>query len=274
MRGALISIAGGLAMAVAHWSGASAASTIQDVAREKAEAVSIVRGKARKYAISLAQGRLFSAYLTAATQGESDRLKAHIMSSLRALQNKYGMKDFTVVDRVGTLFIHVGNNADVPAKFNIKATPTLARGFRQDTTGVTAVMDDGNVTYVSPVIHNGEKEFVLRIEQDMSAYEKVLALGLAKSLFVVIIDVSGNVISDSHNSENTGKKALIAGMTFDVLRHEINGSPAEGTGVISKDGRLFNVSYQTVDDWTVVAIEQSASASPSTCLRNGNNPCQ
>lgn len=272
MRGAVISIAGGLAMACTNWAGPCAASTIQDVAQQKAEAVSIVRGKARKYAISLAQGRLFSAYLTAATQGESDRLKMHIMSSLKALQNKYGMKDFTVVDRVGALFVHVGSNPSVPEKFNIKTTPSLARGFGPDTTAVAAMMDDGNVTYVSPVIHNGEKEFVLSIEQDMSAYERVLSLGLAKSLFVVIIDGAGNVISDSHGSDNAGKKALIAGMTFNALRREINGTQEEGTGVISKDGRLFNVSYQTVDDWTVVAIEQSPS--PSTCLRNGTNACQ
>lgn len=272
MRGAVISFASGLAIACASWPAPVVASTIQDVAQQKAEAVSIVRGKARKYAISLAQGRLFSAFLTAATQGESDRLKAHITLSLKALEHKYGMREFTVVDRVGGLFVHVGGNDAVPEKFNIKATPALARGFAPGTTGVTALMDDGNVTYVSPVIHNGEKEFVLSIEQDLTAYEKVLTLGLAKSLYVVIIDAAGIVVSDSHGSQNTGKKALIAGMSFDALRKEINGTAEEGTGVISKDGRLFNVSYQTVDDWTVVAIEQSAS--PETCLRNGKHACQ
>jgi len=271
MRGAVISIAGGLAMACTNWAGPCGASTIQDVAQQKAEAVSIVRGKARKYAVSLAQGRLFSAYLTAATQGESDRLKSHIMSSLKALQNKYGMTDFTVVDRVGDLFVHVGSSTGIPEKFNIKTTPALARGFGQDSNSVTSLMDDGNVTYVSPVIHNGEKEFVLSIEQDMTAYEKVLTLGLAKSLYVVIIDAAGNVVSDSNGSDSAGKKALIAGMTFDALRREINGTAEEGTGVISKDGRMFNVSYQIVDDWTVVAIEQSTS--PSTCLRNGTTAC-
>ena len=250
----------------------SAASTIQDIAREKAEAVSIMKGKARKYAISLAQGRLFSAYLAAATASESQRLKERIANSFKALRNKYGMKNFTVVDRSGGEFIHVGSDGDPRKKTNIRSSPAKPNDADHTAPNVASVVGEDNVTYVSPVIHNGEKEFVLSIEQDLSAYEKVLALGLAKSFHIVIIDGKGNIISDNHGSGNAGKKALIAGLSFEALRQEINGNLEEGTGVVSSNGQTFNVSYQTVDDWTVVAIEPSNS--PSACLRIGANACQ
>ena len=133
-------------------------------------------------------------------------------------------------------------------------------------------MDDDALTYIAPVVLNGEREFVITIEQDLSAYEKVLTLGLGRSLYVVIIDPQGNVVSDSNGSSAAGKKALIAGLTFEELRQQISASGTEGTGVVSKDGRFFNVSFQTVDDWTVVAIEQAPQ--DAACLRNGNRSCQ
>ncbi|MEQ1753695.1 MAG: cache domain-containing protein [Micropepsaceae bacterium] len=259
-------------MTLSHVAGPCNASTIRDVVQQKAEAVSIVKSKARKYAVALAQGRLFSAYLMASTQSEGDRLKSRISSSFRALENHYGMRNFTVIDRSGELFLHVGPTQAPAGKRNLKTDPVLVSGFSQELSSVTSLMEKDTVTYVSPVVHNGEKEFVLSIEQDLSAYEKVLTLGLAKSFYVVVIDSRGNIISDSHGAENAGKQALIAGMTFDRLRQEISGSANDGTGVVSKDGQLFNVSYETVDDWIVVAIEQSNAA--SACLRNGVNTCQ
>ena len=271
MRGALIVLVTGLALTLGGTARPGNASTIQDVVQQKAEAVSIVKSKARKYAASLAQGRLFSAYLMASTQSEGERLKSRITSSFKALENHYGMRNFTVVDRAGDLFLHVGATETSTAKRNLKTDPILVSGFAPDGPSVRSLMEKDAVTYVSPVIHNGEKEFVLSIEQDLSAYEKVLTLGLAKSLYIVVIDSQGNVISDSHGPANAGKQALIAGMTFDKLRQQIGGA-TEGTGVVSKDGQLFNVSYETVDDWTVVAIEQSKTK--SACLRNGANTCQ
>jgi hypothetical protein len=272
MRGALISFSAGLCLATAIPALPAAASGTQTIVQEKAAAIGIVRTKARKYTASLAQGRLFHAYLSASTQSEGDRLKGRIMASLKGLQNRYGLNDFTVIGRDGEVFAHVGSQPTATEKRNVKKDPVLVAGFAQEAHTVSTLMDDDAVTYIAPVVLNGEREFVISIEQDLSAYEKVLALGLGRSLYVVIIDPAGNVVSDSNGSGAAGKKALIAGLTFDELRQQISASGTEGTGVVSKDGKFFNVSFQTVDDWTVVAIEQAPQ--DATCLRNGNRSCQ
>ena len=59
---------------------------------------------------------------------------------------------------------------------------------------------------------------------------------------------------------------------IEELRQQISANGNEGTGVVSRDGHFYNVSFQTVDDWTVVAIEQAPQ--DATCLRNGNRSCQ
>lgn len=272
MRGALISIAAGILLASISIAAPGPIPSIQSVAKEKAAAVSIVRQKAKKYAATLAQGRLFNAYLTAATANEGERLKARILTSLKALENQYGLQTFTVIDRAGDLFLHSGKSKPSAEKRNTKKDPALVAGFAADAPAVSTMMEKGSVTYIAPVTRNGQKEFVLSIEQDLTAYEKVLTLGLAKNFYVVIVNAEGDIISDSRGATNAGKQALIAGLTSDQLRTEIQGSANEGTGVVSKDGNLYTVAYQTVDDWTVVAIAQSRPA--DACLRSGEKTCQ
>ncbi len=272
MRGALIKLSAGLCLATALPAQPATASSTEAIVQQKAAAIAIVRTKARKYTASLAQGRLFHAYLSASTQSEGDRLKARIVASLKALQNRYGLNEFTVVGRDGEVFAHIGHEPAAPGKRDLKKDPVLAAGVAQPAQTVATLMDHDAVTYVAPVVRNGELEFVISIEQDLSAYEKVLTLGLGRSLYVVIIDPAGNVVSDSNGSAAAGKKALIAGLTLEELRQQISANGNEGTGVVSRDGHFYNVSFQTVDDWTVVAIEQAPQ--DATCLRNGNRSCQ
>ena len=206
MRGALISFSAGLCLATAIPALPAAASGTQTIVQEKAAAIGIVRTKARKYTASLAQGRLFHAYLSASTQSEGDRLKGRILASLKGLQNRYGLNDFTVIGRDGEVFAHIGSQPAATEKRNVKKDPILVAGFAQEAHTVSTLMDDDAVTYIAPVVLNGEREFVISIEQDLSAYEKVLALGLGRSLYVVIIDPAGNVVSDSNGSGAAGKR--------------------------------------------------------------------
>ena len=271
MRGALLSLAAGIFLASIWVSSAGTVPSVLAIIKEKAAAVSIVRQKAKKYAASLAQGRLFNAYLTAATANEGERLKARILTSLKALENHYGLQNFTVIDRSGELFLHAGKEPAPTEKRNMKKDPVLVAGFASDAPPVSTLMQQNSVTYVAPVTRNGQKEFVLSIEQNLTAYEKVLTLGLAKTFYVVIINAKGDIISDSRGAANAGKQALIAGLTIEQLQTELRGNTNEGTGIVSKDGTLFTVAYQTVDDWTVVAIAQSKLA--EACLRTGDETC-
>jgi hypothetical protein len=110
--------------------------------------------------------------------------QSRILSSLKGLQNRYGLNDFTVIGRDGEVFAHIGSQPAATEKRNIKKDPILVAGFAQEAHTVSTLMDDDAVTYIAPVVLNGEREFVISIEQDLSAYEKVLALGLGRSLYV------------------------------------------------------------------------------------------
>ena len=272
MRGDFCTVILGLSLACGLGIAPSAATGIQAVAQEKAAAVSIIKSRAQKYTATLAQGRLFSAYLNASTMSEGARLRTRIGNSFKALESRYGMRDFTVVDRSGELFVHVGPALASSRKRNVKKDPVLSAGFAQPERAVAVVVDQDHVTYASPVMRRGEKEFVLCIEQELSAYDKVLAYGLAKTFYVVVVDKQGRVLSDSRAHPSSSKPSTIEGLTLDEMRNQVGGSLAEGTGRIVTNGTLFNISYQTVGDWTVVAVELLPA--PQECLRTGEDKCR
>ncbi len=272
MRGDFCTFVLGLSLACGLGVEPSSATGVQAVAQEKAAAVSIIKSRAQKYTATLAQGRLFSAYLNASTMSEGARLRTRIGNSFKALEGHYGMRDFTVVERSGELFVHVGTELASSSKRNVKKDHVLSAGFAQRERAVAIVMDEGYVTYASPVIRRGEKEFVLCVKQELSAYDKVLAYGLAKTFFVLVVDKHGNVLSDSRAHPSGSKPSTIEGMTLDEMRNHVGGSVAEGTGRIVTNGALFNMSYQKVGDWTVVALEPLPA--PQECLRTGDDKCR
>ncbi len=272
MRGEFLIVILGLSLTCGLGVAPSAATGVQAVAQEKAAAVSIIKSRAQKYTATLAQGRLFSAYLNASTMSEGARLRARIGNSFKALESHYGMRDFTVVDRSGELFVHVGTALTSSGKRNVKKDPVLSAGFAQQERAVAIVVDEGHVSYASPVMRRGEKEFVLCIEQELSAYDKVLAYGLAKTFYVVVVDKHGKILSDSRAHPSGSKPSTIEGLTLDEMRNQLGGSLAEGTGRIVTNGTQSNMSYQTVGDWTVVAVESLPA--PQECLRTGDDKCR
>lgn len=272
MRGALVTLAAGLGLAYLNAASAAHAGTVEAVVREKAAAIAIVRTRASRYTAALAQGRLFNAYLSASTLSEAERLKSRIVATLGALQHRYGLNEFMVVDREGRLFAHVGAREAVPGKRNLAGNPVLSDAFRQEPRTVATHLARDVVTYVAPVVREGQPAFVIAVAQDLTAYERVLLRGLGKSLYIAILDREGNIISDSAGAADTGRKALIAGLTLEELRRHLSADGNEGTGVVTRAGHDYRVSFQAVEDWTVVAIEQTQDG--ATCLRNGAGSCR
>jgi hypothetical protein len=274
MRGARISLAsaiGAAAIALGPAHAATPATDIDAVVREKLAAVSIVRTKARKYAMALANGRLLQAYLSASTASEGDRLKARIISSLQSLQNRYGLTGFRIVWRDGDLLAEVGQDAAATAGKAERNRQVLQRALTQDEGDVSTIMSGDTLTYVTAVERNGQKELVLCIEQSIDAYERVLMLGLARTLHIVIVDEKGKVVTDSAGNFAPGTPARIAGLTPDELRARMGITGNEGTGVIAQDGRNLRVSFQSADGWTAYAIEQADET--RACLRDQDTPC-
>src|SRR5215510_9689573 len=81
---------------------------VRALAREKAAAVSILRTKAANQVATMAQDRVFIAYLNASTQGEGARLRARMAAMFTTLWNRFGLRDIALVDRSGELVVRVG----------------------------------------------------------------------------------------------------------------------------------------------------------------------
>jgi hypothetical protein len=106
----------------------------------------------------------------------------------------------------------------------------------------------------------------------MSAYDRVLALGLSRPFYVLVVDAAGTILSDSRTSTPDTKAGIAGGLTLAQLRHDLGAGATEGTGLVTRDGAQFNISYQTVGEWTVIAVE--ALPPSTTCLRTGEKECR
>lgn len=257
-----------LAIAPADATAAKASVEINAVVREKMAAVTLVRSKARKYAIALANGRLMQAYLAAATHSEGERLKSRIISTLKTLQNRYGIEAFRIRWRNGDEFTSVGNAQ--PGK--TRQRQEIAQGLGQPSGTVSTLMGTDSLTYITPVARDGESTLVLSLEQHLSAYERVLSHGITGDMNIMIVDAAGRIVTDTSGTTRTGEIARIAGMNIDDLRMRLSAGASEGAGFLTMNGSRLEVSYQSVDGWTVIALQ--AAPQRALCLRGASTPCR
>lgn len=227
---------------------------VRALAREKAAAVSILKTKGAKQIATMAQDRVFIAYLNASTQGQGARLRARMATIFTTLWNRFGLREVTLVDRAGELVVRVGKTAKSPTTFNVKRDPALAAGFAQKALTVATVAGTDALTFAAPVVWRDQAEFVLSARQSFAVYRRALARGTANGAFVLLVDAKGQVLADTRSAAVSGTRGkLVAGLSLDALRKTVKGSRDEGAGEVGRGGDRFNVSYQAVGDWTVVA---------------------
>jgi hypothetical protein len=257
------------------------ADDMRALAREKAAAVSIMREKAAKQIGILAQDRVFGAYLTATTQGEGVRLKRRIEAAFATVNTRFGLREVTLIARDGLVVAHVAKGtAAVSGEFNLLKDTMLMAGFALDAMKVsTLVVTNGDkagyaISHVTPVVWHGEKEFVLRGEQDLAAYKVALKLGVGEARYVALIDETRSILSDAGTNpgaQGSSAKLSVAGFSFDAIRRAVKGSADEGSGEVSSANKHFNVGYQSVGPWTIVAVE--AALPPRRCATDGARLC-
>jgi hypothetical protein len=267
MGGVKIVLAAGLAAAVLAYAPSAlaappAARDLRAVAAEKAAAVALMRQRASRQTALIANDRLFEAYFRAATTSEAERIERRIGHTLGDLGDRYGLNGYSVAWPDGRSFASPhpdkrGHDARGKAGKN----PSLAVP-RHDTK---------RVTWTAAVMHNATPSLVVSVDQDLAAYERVLLHGLAENLWVVIVDAEGRIVADSTGREPRGQPAMFAGLTIAELRATIGAGAPEGMGILTQDGSSRRVSYQTVDGWIVVAVEQPVSQ--RTCINRAGPPC-
>lgn len=243
---------------------AARADDVRALAREKAAAVAIMRHKAASQIGTLAQDRLFGAYLNATTQSEGARLKRRIESAFSTVNTRFGLSKVTLLARDGTVVAHVASqHRAVGGDFK----NAVLTGFALDAMKVsTLVIANGGragfaISHITPVVWRGNTEFVLRGEQDIGAYKAVLKSGVGAGQYVALIDETRSILSDAGtnpDAQSASAKLSVAGLTFDAIRHSIKGAPNEGSGEVTLAKTRFNVGYQSVGPWTIVAVEAAA----------------
>jgi len=253
---------------------------VRTLAREKAAAVGLMQGDAARAVVRLAQGRLFTAYLEATTQGEGARLTARINQAFVSMAGHFGLREFELIDRSGAVVARVVmHEAVAGTKFDMGQEPMLAAGFAQKARSVKSSpmrrpgASGWTISHVAPVGWHGQTEFVLRVQQDGTAYRRILALGADAKRYVVLADQDGRILSDSRpGTQGDDKPALtIAGQSLQSLRRSLKGTAEEGSGKVGPRNKQFNVSYRAVGRWTVVAVEPIAA--PRNCPKGGERLC-
>ena len=257
-----------LAIAPACATAATEPVAMDALAREKMAAVMLVQTKARKYAAALANGRLMQAYLSAATQPEADRLKLRIIATLKNLQNRYGIEAFRIMWRNGEVFTSIGDAQPTISR----RRQELAQGLTQKSGAVSMMPGTNSLTFITPVSRDGESELVLSVEQHLSAYERALSHGIQGHMKIMIVDANGRIVTDTSGAARRGDTARIAGMTIDDLRMRLSAGAAEGAGFVLHEGRRLEVSYQSADGWTVIALQTAPDRRP--CLRGSSTVCR
>lgn len=275
MRGAsfFVMLSGLLACAlVVSPAQAGETDAVRALAREKAAAVSLLRAKGAKQIATMAQDRVFIAYLNASTQGQGARLRARMAAMFTTMWNRFGLRDVALVDRAGQLVVRVGSKQGAPTAFDVKRDPVLSAGFAQKAFNVAAIAGADALTYAAPIVWRNQGEFVLSARQGFGVYRKTLARAMPNGSFALLVDAKGQVLADTRHGATAGTRGkLVAGLSLEALRRAVRGSGDEGTGEVVRGKERFTVSYQTVGDWTVVA--GALASVPRRCPGAGTRLC-
>lgn len=267
MRGVLLFLTIGAALACAH-ARAGALDGVERLAQEKAAAVALFKHRASNQVATLAQDRLFAAYLTAATLGEGERLRKRIAAALTTLNDRFGIREITLTDRSGEFVVRVGDYDKAIAKIDPKLDMVTMAGFAAPARRTAVLHGATTVVHAAAVIWREQAEFVLSATQYLAAYKTVLARGVGKQQAVVLIDAKGAVLADSRPGTNT---KILSGLSLAELRRAVKGTAEAGAGEVVRGPEHFNVSYKAVGDWTVVAVEPAEP--PRRCSKDGTRLC-
>lgn len=272
MRGVVLFIVVGGLLASACGASPTQASdlaAVQSLAREKAAAVSILRRKASNQIATLAQDRIFIAYLNAPTQGQGARLRTRMAAMLTTLWNRFGLRGFALVDRSGVVVLRMDAAPNAPATLDVAHDPVLAAGFAQAPLSAATIAGADALTFAAPVVWRRQAEFVLSGRQDLAVYRRAISRGVTSGAFVALVDGKGRVLADTRTVAPAG--TLVAGLSLEALRRAIKGSAVEGAGDIARGGANYFVSYQRAGDWTIVA--GAPVPVPRRCLDGGTRLC-
>lgn len=242
---------------------------LSKLAREKAEAVSLLKANASNQVATLAQDRIFMTYLYASTQSEGARLRERMAAMFTALWGRFGLREIALFDVSGARVVRVGNTRNAPGRLDVKSDPVLRAALAQRPFATAAILDGDAIIYATPVRSRTRAEFVLSGRQAFAAYATELSRGAPAGVFVALVDGKGAILADTRNAGSAN--VVVAGLSLDALRRAVGGTNEEGAGEVARGNEHYYVSYRAAGDWTVVT--GATSPGPRRCSNAGARLC-
>jgi len=249
---------------------------VETLVAKKAAIIEMMHGKARKALVTAAQDERYREYFTAASADERARLKAEIDSISLKVQAEFHVEEMCLIDPHGAEISRIVKNAiayDLATNetANVFFTPGFALRPRTVYISPLYVSQDANrwvLGYVTPIVVDGVTRAILHYEHGLTIFQQALDKDQSgDARYIVAVDDDGRVISDSRQPVATEKKGdseatadyfapfALGDVDFPQLKARLGGGD-KGAGALTTAGGRYDVAYQTVGHWTLIAVDR------------------
>jgi len=268
----LLSVALLLAPKVAH----ADLAAVESLVAKKAAIVEMMHTKARKALVTAAQDGRYREYFAAGSADERARLKAEIDRISLKVQAEFHVEEMCLIDPQGAEISRIVQNSiayDLATNEtqNVFFTPSFALRPRTVYISPLYVSQDANrwvLGYVTPIVVDGVTRAILHYEHGLAVFQQALNKDQGgDSRYIVAVDGDGHVISDSRQPVATEKKGDsdspadyfasfgLGELDFPGLKARLGGAD-KGSGTVATAGGRYDVAYQTIGHWTLIAVDR------------------
>jgi hypothetical protein len=249
---------------------------VESLVAKKAAIVEMMHTKARKALVTAAQDDRYREYFAAGSADEQARLKAEIDRISLKVQAEFHVEEMCLIDPQGAEISRIVENSiayDLASNEtqNVFFTPGFALRPRTVYISPLYVSQDANrwvLGYVTPIVVDGVTKAILHYEHGLKIFQQALNKDQGGDVrYIVAVDGDGRVISDSRTPVATEKKGDsessadyfasfgLGELDFPGLKARLGGGDKGSGTVATADGR-YDVAYQTVGHWTLIAVDR------------------
>ena len=249
---------------------------VEALVTKKSAIIEMMHGKARKALVTAAQDDRYREYFTAGSADERARLKGEIDRISLQVQADFHVEEMCLIDPHGAEISRIVKNSiayDLATNEteNVFFAPSFAlrpRTVYVSPLYMSADADKWVIGYVTPIVVDNATKAILHYEHGLATFQQALNKGQnGDSPYLVAVDDDGRVISDSRYPVATEKRAdsespddyfqqfTLGDLHLPQLKARLGGG-SKGSGSVTTVGARYDVAYQTVGHWTLIAVDQ------------------
>jgi hypothetical protein len=249
---------------------------VEALVAKKSAIIEMMHGKARKALVTAAQDDRYREYFVAGSADERARVKAEIDRISLQVQADFHVEEMCLIDPHGAEISRIVKNSiayDLATNEteNVFFAPSFALRPRTVYISPLYISQDANkwvLGYVTPIVVDNVTKAILHYEHGLAVFQQALNKGQdGSSVHMLAVDGDGWVVSDSRKPVATEKKGdsespadyfehfALGQMDLAQLMARLGGG-AKGSGEVTTADGHYDVAYQTVGHWTLIAVEQ------------------